>query len=604
MTAFLAEYALHDHATFLSGAALDTVLNRYPAVSGQTWISIENPGLLVKVRRTSTTPISSYKTPDGLTLLLGTCWLENALQCSTADELHKVGSKSPDRLSGLNGFYTVLMQRSSGTLCVAADLLGYFPVYWWADSDCLLLASHVGHLVAHPRVQRQIDPLGLTGLLYAGHMLGERTLWKGIQRLPANTTLIATSKGVRLTPGPDRLRFSGAPPAELKVSDTQGFDEAMARAIKRSVNASLGRRLAFSLSGGLDSRLVAGYLAEEVADVQGFTFGKWADYEVNAARLVCRALRWPHHLLRDDHSAYVQGLHSQIEEHAANSMVDLSWWRGANFLSQLEVPVITGLVGDPIAGASHAFRGWSPGSNAPDFDKANYELSRQGLGITTIRALLGEDTTRHTLVELENALRQIWNTPSIPACYRSWWFDLQTRQRFHTAPIAMRLAAGSWCFSPYTDTDVIQSVIQFHPLTIAKRALQKSVLIHRFPALAAVELDRSSFNDTPLLDNARARWRARWRPWFLRNLLARIGIEHITYKRILDFNGPAWKTLRKQVSPIEIPYLNHETLQAIWPSPEQNWRHSEDPDITTRSTAYKMLLQLALIEQNETRSSM
>ena len=69
-------------------------------------------------------------------------------------------------------------------------------------------------------------------------------------------------------------------------------------ALKDSVQRSIKPNMALSLSGGLDSRIIAGLVAEFDKNIPAFTFG-YSNTEKKIARKVCSVLKLHHHVIND-----------------------------------------------------------------------------------------------------------------------------------------------------------------------------------------------------------------------------------------------------------------------------------------------------------------
>jgi len=123
-----------------------------------------------------------------------------------------------------------------------------------------------------------------------GHQLGDRTIFNGISVLPPGSILTAGPDGVTITSywrpgyrrGDDRGRDASAELAQRFIAATQR------RVLHR--RAPLG----IFLSGGLDSRCVAGALATTGAPVTAFTFGDESNRDVRYARQLASRLGFSH----------------------------------------------------------------------------------------------------------------------------------------------------------------------------------------------------------------------------------------------------------------------------------------------------------------------
>src|SRR5262249_60638060 len=70
-----------------------------------------------------------------------------------------------------------------GSLTIATDVLGLFPVYHGSAGGTVLAASHLPLLRAHESFRPALDPAGLIGLLLTRGLVEGRALYPGVRRL-------------------------------------------------------------------------------------------------------------------------------------------------------------------------------------------------------------------------------------------------------------------------------------------------------------------------------------------------------------------------------------------------------------------------------------
>ncbi len=581
-------FALAGHDETATQLAAATIQAAFPAQTHQTWRVWRRPGLLVALLANARTPFSQAESGDQALFLLGDAWAAGAQTRDTAASL----LQRPQQLAQRDGYFLALHAAPDGVRAFT-DLPGCFPLYHWSYPGGVMLASQPGLIGHHPQQERRLDPVGMAGMLFAGHMLGRHTLWQGVERLPARHSLhVDTQQRVSL----QRLAFPfafGQRDDDAVETALQEIDAALSLAAARACSDAPDA-LALSLSGGLDSRLLAGYQAEASGHkVTGLTFGRCFDYEASAARRVTRQLGWAHRRLGDHAGEFAAAAQRQVGlECAFNSMANLNWWRGSDVLARTGLPIVTGLLGDAVLGGSHARWGWAPTALSPDMSAAFRELNQQGFPPDMVRRLMGDEDDRH-LQQVLDELRELWTQPDIDPSHRSWWLDLQTRQRFHVAPIAQRYAQGSWAWMPFTQLGVFGAVAKLNSRLLAGRQLERTLLQRRFPQLARLPLDRGDHNDSPLLASRREQWRARLRPWMLRKLLARLGVEPRYTLRVLGFNGSNWKAVRRLADNQASGLLVAEAEAALWPAPETVVPNSNEG--VTGWMPIKMLAQLRLL---------
>ena len=160
------------------------------------------------------------------------------------------------RLNGIFAF--ALWDHRERRLIAARDALGVKPLYWWTDGRRVALASEVGALIAAGLVRPRVDRVALDHYLACRFVPSPRTLFEGVNKLPAASTLVV-EEGI----APRVLSWREAP--EATFADT-GEDELAAQLADRFVDAVERQMMsdvpygAF-LSGGVDSAAVVAAMA-------------------------------------------------------------------------------------------------------------------------------------------------------------------------------------------------------------------------------------------------------------------------------------------------------------------------------------------------------
>ncbi len=159
-------------------------------------------------------------------------------------------------LSGIFAF--ALWDERRRRLVAARDVFGVKPLYWWTDGRRVALASEIGALLAAGLVEARVDPVALDHYLACRFVPAPRTLFDGIRKLPAASTLVVEENGApriegwREAPG---STFEGAADDELAGQLAERFTDAVERQMMSDVPYG-----AF-LSGGVDSAAVVAAMA-------------------------------------------------------------------------------------------------------------------------------------------------------------------------------------------------------------------------------------------------------------------------------------------------------------------------------------------------------
>jgi len=178
---------------------------------------------------------------------------------------HAWGKECVERFHGMFAF--ALWERDSGRVTLARDRLGVKPLYLADGPGRLRFASTLPALLAAGDVDTDIDAVALHHYLHFHAVVPPpRTILKGIKKLPPATVLTLHPDGRRVPWTYWDLPFG---PRQGESQAERGLDEAAwSERVLAALRTAVRRRLVADvpvgvlLSGGLDSSLIVGLLAE------------------------------------------------------------------------------------------------------------------------------------------------------------------------------------------------------------------------------------------------------------------------------------------------------------------------------------------------------
>jgi asparagine synthase (glutamine-hydrolysing) len=178
------------------------------------------------------------------------------------------GLDFPASLSGM--FAIALWDRSRERLVLARDRVGKKPLHYVTLADGgLAFASELKALFLLPGIRRELDPDALDAYLALQYVPGEETGVGGIRRLAPGHVLVWEDGRI------ETHRFW-----ELRPEERDLAEEEWLHLVRETVTAAVRRRLVSDvplgalLSGGIDSTIVVGLIAQETAEpVKTFTVG-------------------------------------------------------------------------------------------------------------------------------------------------------------------------------------------------------------------------------------------------------------------------------------------------------------------------------------------
>lgn len=263
------------------------------------------------------------------------------------------GVSGVQRLSGMFAFALYDLDRRE--LILARDRLGVKPLFLADLPDgSTIFASELKALLAHPGLERRIDPLAVEDYLAWGYVPDHRSILAGVRKLPAAHVLVLGHGGP--VPAPRAywdVSFEGrhkGSEADLKAQ----LEDLLRDAVKSRMVADVP--LGAFLSGGVDSSAVVAMMAEQSsAPVKTCSIGfdvKAVD-ETGYARAIAERFHTDHtaRMVSPDDFAAVDALAPMFDEPFADASA-LPTWRVCQLARE---SVTVALSGD---GADEAFAGY------------------------------------------------------------------------------------------------------------------------------------------------------------------------------------------------------------------------------------------------------
>lgn len=364
----------------------------------------------------------------------------------------------PGTLNGL--FSGVLIDPASRHVVLFNDRYGSERIYVAEQDGTLLFASEAKALLRVLPSVRAFDERGVAQFLARGSTRGEQTLFRGIRLLPgASSWVHVPGRALRRARYFDPARWEQCAPLSDEAFE-ECFADTFARVLPRYLDGV--PRVGVSLTGGLDTRMIAACLPPDGRPAVAYTYAaEDADtLDVRIARELARRLGIAHYVLRIGRE-FVSDFGAQVDR--------------------------TVFVTDGCAGAT--------GAHELFLSKRARELAQVRLtgnygsevlrSVSTLRPLELDDSMLSG--DLRSALRD--EAPSSHASHGV------TRAAFEEIPWHLfgSLAAARSQLTlrtPYLDNEIVQ-------LAFCASARQRRVagpalrLIHeRAPALAAIATDR------------------------------------------------------------------------------------------------------------------
>jgi asparagine synthase (glutamine-hydrolysing) len=527
---------VHDRDPSRRRATIDTAIRQLGDVSALPPTVFNRADTTVVAATEPSTPVASHSDAEGDVLLIGDV-LVDGRPCAPQPWRRRAATSALDA----DGFHVAISLGATGEVTVASDILGIFPVLHLSIGETRLVSSSPFLLRAHPQFRPRLNAVALAGVLLADGQVDAATVFDGVRRVPMGSALhLDPDRGItEIESYSPRLTSDLHDCAPIRrLADI--LDEVVVAACERHVQP--GRTTGLLLSGGLDSRLIAGSLRKCGFSFDALTLGLPTDYEYRFAKRVARALGVPHRLVDDTTEPDVFTRTVRWEGLTATPSID------QDSLPQYG-QLVSGFLMDAVTGGSHIDWIYDPTSRTTGFDPFLERLNFHGIPPDALRRLLRRDVFGDAVDEAWTLVRRSFDDCGGSDPERAWRYDMTHRQRFWVGPRVFRQAKSSWPCLPHLDRSVISTVAAMPPAVFASRMVEIEQCKAHSPDLAEIPLDRATHHVTALIPRwhevlsaaaARAvrqvRDRTPWRQPDTRR-----------FTRIFDIESDAWQTARNSL---------------------------------------------------------
>jgi asparagine synthase (glutamine-hydrolysing) len=424
---------------------------------------------------------------------------------SQAELLLRVYERCPTAacLARVNGaFSAAVWHRRERRLALFNDRLGLHPLYYVQVNGSLLFGSGVRALLAEPAVSRAVDLVALNEFLLHDHVLDDRTFLESVRLLPQASVLTFGDGALAIRPY-WRLQY----PERYKPHDDEAYVEQLEHHLRQAVRRQRpdGRPAAMLLSGGLDSRLLLGFLREEGPPVQTFTFGTPGCDDAHVAAEVARACGTAHRFfeLKPDWLVGMADAAVRATDGLGN-IVNLHAMANVETQSRHASVLYKGFLGDALLGWPLRRQMWGDYADSDRYEVHRaayrfhgtliYEREEEAKLFTdTFVARVGDGVTRAFREGMDRSgSHQIGN--------QRLYFDLTQRVPRMTLNGVEVARTHAVVRLPFGDNDLLDFALTVPPGLLFERYLPKAVLTTRFPVLAGIPIAGTG---RPLRSNVR-----------------------------------------------------------------------------------------------------
>ena len=391
-----------------------------------------------------------------------------------------------------DGVYNLLVWCDrTKSLLVTADYLSTKSLYYWQQDELIVISSSLKSFRLLPLIPKQLNPQVLASTLALSHPISDDTLIAGVKTLPANGATVFRFSEIEFISRPGTGdRISTATEAETIAH----LDELMSKSLQTWLGDS--PRALIALSGGLDSRILLGYLKRSGTQITAATWGEPAsdDFRLGVELAQATNTKYLTYVLSEDSAIAAEDLKFpgwQTESFSVNNVP--FYWRGwIDLLQAQQSPVIHGFLGGPLGGGRLPKWGVSQDYFGQEVNEEIISELRTW-GTNAAPKILTEFATPQFIPYLTNGIAtdlvDAFSKIDRPYVYqRLMCLDFYYRQRRYLGNAISKIM-GTFLptMLPFYTKDNLDFVLQLPLELILDRRVFRQLLLKQFPDLASFQ---------------------------------------------------------------------------------------------------------------------
>lgn len=171
-----------------------------------------------------------------------------------SDKISKIYSNhSGSIISNPDGSYSLIIYDTlRDKLVVSNDPFGLYPLFWFADDDCIIFCNEYQPIIKYPKFKKDTDEIAIAEYFYAGAPLGDKTFFKNIKNLGPSGMLKIEHNNISIT------NYNREKPGINRKKKTDDFAADFSELFRGSTSGCLNNSepARCSLTGGIDTRLI------------------------------------------------------------------------------------------------------------------------------------------------------------------------------------------------------------------------------------------------------------------------------------------------------------------------------------------------------------
>ena len=479
-----------------------------------------------------------------------------------------------DLFKYLNGSY-VLSIYDKGRMIIANDRMGSKNLYYFMNSEKILYSSEIKGILADKSIEPFVNYEAIAEFFNFRFLLGDKTFFKDIRILAPGSIIIVNS---------DKIQFKTYYSLKLNMEQTtrksqslnvllKNFSFVMEKSIKKRIEAK--NKIGIFLSGGLDSRLIAGF-AKKVADETGkdlisFTFGTKGGWQEKIAKKVSKKLK----ITNEFYETHSDSVEKFAEEIVYKGDGDISI-EDAHFISHLRTIrskvdiVLVGLFCSELFGETLGVNELKISSKRELinllYNGYYSRYSSHSLPFSNDFPLNIEE------VIMKNLIHTVEEIPLSSYDQMAHYWEIMQRDRRFILPLSNHMCWYLETRLPFLDNDVIDFAFQLPSELIVKKRFIHAASRKIFPILANIPWEKEKSNVPLHVKGLLRRFYLEKKLFHNRTkiLIQKVSLGHILF-RSKDYRAYDYflRTKSKKylidilIKKIDANFLNHETVRKI-----------------------------------------
>ncbi|HOE67408.1 MAG TPA: asparagine synthase-related protein [Candidatus Hydrogenedentes bacterium] len=431
-----------------------------------------------------------FDAPDAVIAFHGEAYGLTSRPCSGGEVcellLDRFRQHGPKALVGLDGLYVAAVwEKRDRRLTLVNDRYGFKKLYYWADAEQFLFASRTQCFLSEPAFPKRLDVRALAEFFTLSYLLEDRTLFESVRVLPPASILTWQNARLSISAYWDYVfepRSDGG--------DVQAAAGEMAELLIHAVRKRRHDRLCLQVTGGLDSRAVAGAVAacQDLRPVRAVTVGHAHSHDVRFGRAIARACGFEHTLVPIDARCYEQYAETAALRTEGFISAQNGWIFAidAYLADRYPLGVMNGFLGDCLSGA-HLPQCDVGGMTEDAVFSHVYARMYGDAAEGTLARLLRPEIFRQVRGSTRQTIRRCFDArPDLGVLNRCDYIDLHQRQRRFIASHIEFLDPFCRVIDPFTDNALVDGWLTL-PLSLrmGQRAYRQAIVTH-FPRVARI----------------------------------------------------------------------------------------------------------------------